>query len=96
MPRIGSITPGSSGRCLQGSGYGSRLKISVSLPLDDVEFLDGYIRSHGVGSRSAAVRKAVGLLRASELGSAYGDAWQEWFDSGEEAVWETASVDAIA
>ena len=68
----------------------------MSLPLDDVEFLDGYMRSHGVGSRSAVVRKAVGLLRASELGSAYGDAWREGFDSGEETAWETASGDGIA
>ena len=68
----------------------------MSLPLDDVEFLDGYARSHGVGSRSAVVRKAVGLLRASELGSAYGDAWQEWFDSGEGTAWETAVGDGIA
>lgn len=71
------------------------MKISVSLPEDDVEFLDGYVRSQGVGSRSAVVRKAVGLLRASELGSAYGDAWQEWFDSGAEVVWETAVGDGI-
>ena len=68
----------------------------MSLPPDDVEFLDGYARSHGVESRSAAVRRAVGLLRSAELGSAYGEAWEEWFDSGEEAVWETASGDGIA
>lgn len=72
------------------------MRISVSLSSDDVEFLDGYMRSHGVGSRSAAVRKAVGLLRASELGSAYGNAWQEWFDSGEETAWETTVGDGIA
>ena len=68
----------------------------MSLPPDDVEFLDGYVRSHGVGSRSAAVRRAVGLLRASELGSAYEEAWQEWFDLGEETAWETAVGDGIA
>ena len=72
------------------------MKISVSLPEEDVEFLDGYVRSRGVGSRSAVVRKAVGLLRASELGSAYENAWQEWFDSGEETAWETAVGDGIA
>ena len=68
----------------------------MSLPPEDVEFLDGYARSQGVGSRSAVVRRAVGLLRASELGSAYEEAWQEWVDSGEETAWETAVGDGIA
>jgi Arc/MetJ-type ribon-helix-helix transcriptional regulator len=72
------------------------MKISVSLPSDDVEFLDGYVRSQRVGSRSAVVRKAVGLLSASELGSACEDALQEWSDSGEATAWETAVGDGIA
>lgn len=94
--RICPITPGYGSRCLRRSGYDGCMKISVSLPEDDVEFLDGYVRSQGVGSRSAVVRKAVGLLRASELGSAYEEAWQEWFDSGEATAWETAVGDGIA
>ena len=53
-------------------------------------------RTQGAMSRSAVVCKAVGLLRAYELGSAYEEAWREWFDSGEDAVWETAVGDGIA
>ena len=96
--RLRSIPLGYGGRCVQRSDYDARVKISVSLPEDDVEFLDGDVRSQGVGSGypPAVVRKAVGLLRASELGSAYEEAWQEWFDSDEEAVWETAVGDGIA
>ena len=71
------------------------MKISVSLPRDDVEFLDDYVRSQGVGSRSAVVRKAVGLLRTSDLGAAYEETWQEWIDSDEESLWETAIGDGI-
>ena len=41
------------------------MKVSVSLPDDDVEFLDAYARSQGIESRSAVVHKAVRLLRAS-------------------------------
>ena len=81
---------------MQPTGYDSHMKISVSLPQDDVEFLDDYARSQGAGSRSAVVRKAVGLLRASDLVAAYEETWQEWTDSGEEAVWDTAVGDGIA
>ena len=43
------------------------MKLSVSLPAEDVEFLDQYARSLGARSRSAVIRRAVRLLRASEL-----------------------------
>lgn len=72
------------------------MKISVSLPADDVEFLNTYARSQGIASRSAAVQKAVQLLRASERGQAYEDAWQEWSSSGEEHVWAPATGDGIS
>ena len=52
------------------------MKISVSLPTEDVEFLDDYAKSLGIGSRSAVVRRAVRLLRASGLGQAYAEAWE--------------------
>ena len=47
------------------------MKLSVSLPDDDIDFLDGYAREHGIQSRSAAVQRAIRLLRASQLESAY-------------------------
>ena len=46
------------------------MKVSVSLPDADVEYLDAYAQAQGLDSRSAAVQKAVRLLRASELGAA--------------------------
>ena len=66
----------------------------MSLPDDDVEFLDRYAATRGIDSRSAAVQKAVRLLRASELGAAYEDAWSEWSEvEGED--WETTIGDGI-
>jgi Arc/MetJ-type ribon-helix-helix transcriptional regulator len=53
------------------------MKVSVSLPDEDVEFLDAYAESRGIASRSAVVHKAVRLLRASGLGAAYEQAWDE-------------------
>ncbi|MGB5759111.1 MAG: ribbon-helix-helix domain-containing protein [Acidimicrobiales bacterium] len=72
------------------------MKVSVSLPDEDVEYLDGYAKSQGLGSRSAALQKAVRLLRASELGAAYEDAWTEWVESDDGDVWEAATADGLA
>jgi Arc/MetJ-type ribon-helix-helix transcriptional regulator len=71
------------------------MKVSVSLPAEDVEFLDAYAGSQGIGSRSAVVHKAVGLLRASELGDAYEDAFASWSDEGEAAAWDAATADGL-
>ena len=71
------------------------MKLSVSLPVEDVEFLDEYARTLGVGSRSAVIQRAVRLLRATELGPAYADAWEEWQASGEAGLWESTVGDGI-
>jgi len=69
------------------------MKVSVSLPDDDVEFLDTYAEREGIASRSAVLHKAVRLLRASELGAAYEDAWGEWEAGADSALWESATGD---
>lgn len=71
------------------------MKVSVSLPDDDVEYLDRYASTQGLASRSAALHRAVRLLRASELGAAYEDAWNEWAHAGEAAVWEPTAADGL-
>ncbi len=70
------------------------MKVSVSLPEEDVEFLDAYAASQGFASRSAALHKAVRLLRASELGAAYEDAWNDWSDDDAD-LWEVTVADGI-
>jgi Arc/MetJ-type ribon-helix-helix transcriptional regulator len=71
------------------------MKVSVSLPVEDVDFLDEYAAAQRMGSRSAAVHKAVRLLRASELGPAYEDAWTEWADGGDGDLWESTTEDGL-
>jgi Arc/MetJ-type ribon-helix-helix transcriptional regulator len=71
------------------------MKLSVSLPDDDVSFLDRYTRSRGMASRSAAVHRAVELLRAEELGPAYADAWETWGADDAEA-WEGTVGDGLS
>lgn len=71
------------------------MKVSVSLPDDDVEFLDAYAQSQGIESRSAVIHKAVGLLRTSELGEAYEDAFTSWHDEGEAPAWDVVTSDGL-
>lgn len=71
------------------------MKISVSIPGEDVEYLDEYARSRGLGSRSAAVHKAVRLLRAAELGAEYESAWEEWSTTEHEEAWEQVVRDGL-
>ena len=71
------------------------MKLSVSLPDEDIDFLDAYAQEQGIGSRSAAVHEAVRLLRAVELSDDYQQAWSDWSESGEDAVWDAALTDAL-
>lgn len=71
------------------------MKVSVSLPEEDVEFLDSYAESQGLPSRSAVVHKAVRLLRGAELAPAYEDAFASWEDSEDAADWDVTTSDNL-
>ena len=71
------------------------MKVSVSLPGEDVQFLDQYAKVEGLASRSAAVHLAVRLLRAAELGAAYEDAWEPWSAGDDAEAWEVTSSDGL-
>ncbi len=72
------------------------MKLSVSLPDEDVRFLDEYAEEQGTGSRSAAVHRAVQLLRAAGLGEAYETAWTDWGESEDSRLWETTVDDGLS
>ena len=69
------------------------MKISISVPEEDVKFLDSYATSHRVASRSAAVQRAIRLLRASELTDSYAAAFSEWADDSTGDAWDAATAD---
>jgi len=71
------------------------MKVSVSLPEEDVQYLDAYADAQGLGSRSAALHKAVRLLRAAELGAEYAQAWEAWDTSDEAVEWERTAADGL-
>ena len=71
------------------------MKLSVSLPEDDVAALDAYARTAGLTSRSAALRHAVALLRTTDLESDYAAAWDEWDASGARDAWASTTADGV-
>ena len=70
------------------------MKVSVSIPAEDVRFLDEYAREQGLESRSAALHRAVRLLRTAELAEAYRAAWEEW-DIEDAAFWNRTVADGL-
>lgn len=71
------------------------MKVSVSLPGEDVQFLDEYAKEQGLESRSAALHRAVRLLRTAELGGTYEAAWEEWAAGAEGNQWESTTGDGL-
>lgn len=71
------------------------MKVSVSLPNEDVEFLDAYAQAEGFQSRSAVLHKAVRLLRGTKLDAAYEEAFQDWEERGQASDWEVTANDGI-
>ena len=71
------------------------MKLSVSLPPEDVAFVDDYARREGSASRSLVLHQAIQLLRAAELETAYADAYGEWADGDDGAAWDQSSADGV-
>lgn len=72
------------------------MKLSVSIPEQDLEFIDVYASAHGVETRSGVVQRALTLLRTTELGEDYAAAWAEWDASEDGDLWEAVTADGIA
>jgi Arc/MetJ-type ribon-helix-helix transcriptional regulator len=67
------------------------MKISVSLPEEDVTFLDSYTAS----SRSAAIHEAINLLRQEGLKKEYEAAFEEWDGTEDARLWDNTVADGI-
>ena len=66
------------------------MKISVSLPDEDVRFLDEHATN-----RSAALHEAVALLRERHLADQYAEAFREWEAAPDAALWDAATPDGL-
>ncbi|GAB4047983.1 ribbon-helix-helix domain-containing protein [Catellatospora paridis] len=72
------------------------MKLSVSLPEEDIDFIDDYAGRRGSASRSAVLHRAIDLLRASELEDAYAAAFDEWDASEDGELWSATAADGLA
>ena len=71
------------------------MKLSVSLADEDVEFLDAYAQAKRLPSRSAALQRAVRLLRTSDLAEAYEGAFEDWTTDPDAELWESTVADGL-
>lgn len=71
------------------------MKLSISLPAEEVGFVDDYARSQGIRSRSGVIQAAIRLLRTSQLADDYASAWAEWTEE-DARLWDRAADDGIA
>lgn len=69
------------------------MKLSVSLPQEDVEFVDEYSARTGSASRSSVIHEAIALLRQASLQDAYAAAFDEWDGSDDTTLWDAAVAD---
>ena len=67
----------------------------MSVAAEDVEFLDAYARKHKLQSRSAAVSRAIRVLRMEDLKSAYSEAWEDWQTGTDAELWDSTSGDGL-
>ena len=71
------------------------MKLSVSIPDDDVVFLDAFAARAGMESRSAVVQQAIAMLKAAELTRDYAKAFDEWAASDDDAAWDRTAGDGL-
>ncbi|MDH6623441.1 Arc/MetJ-type ribon-helix-helix transcriptional regulator [Streptomyces sp. LBL] len=71
------------------------MKISVSLPQEDVAFVDDYASRTDAESRSAVIHAAIELLRQAQLEQEYTEAFAEWDGSEDAKFWDQFSGDGL-
>ncbi|MFE1251826.1 type II toxin-antitoxin system ParD family antitoxin [Streptomyces sp. NPDC058735] len=71
------------------------MKISVSLPQEDVAFVDEYAARTEADSRSAVIHAAIELLRQAQLEQEYTEAFAEWDASDDAGPWNGTSGDGV-
>lgn len=70
------------------------MKVSLSIPAEDLAFLDAYVDEHALPSRSAGVHAAIRALRTAALPAAYAGAWADFDD--EAGDWEPTAADGLS
>ena len=66
------------------------MKFSGNMPADDLEFLDQQVAAGKYRSRSAALTKAVRMLREADMHDAYVEAFADI-----DPIWDTVTADGL-
>ena len=70
-------------------------KLSISVDPSLAQFIDSYQADNKVPTKSEVVERALKLLQKVELQREYAEAYAEWEESGEAAVWEATVGDGL-
>lgn len=71
------------------------MKVSVSIPDDDLAYVQTQVASGRYPTRSAVMHAAIRSLRTRDLEAQYAEAARDWRESGEEAVWDVTNADGL-
>ncbi|HEX6501000.1 MAG TPA: ribbon-helix-helix domain-containing protein [Micromonosporaceae bacterium] len=71
------------------------MKLSVSLPEEDVAFVDEYAARTRAASRSSVLHEAIEMLRMAEIEADYVAAWDEWERSPDARLWDATAPDGL-
>jgi putative addiction module CopG family antidote len=71
------------------------VKVSVSIPEEDLAYVESQIAAGRFPSRSAVMHAAIKSLRTRDLEAQYAAAAKEWVESGEDVVWDAAIADGL-
>lgn len=72
------------------------MKLSISLPEEDLAFLDEYAEKQRITSRSSVIHEAITMLRTAGMEDAYAAAWDEWDESADAELWQATAGDGLA
>ena len=72
------------------------MKVSVSLPDEDVEFLDRYAASSGHRLSIRRTPQGRPPAQGDGVGPAYEQAWADWASDDDSDLWETTTGDGLA
>lgn len=70
-------------------------KMSVSVDEELVRFVERYQTAHEVRTKSEVVERALQLLRDEELIQQYMEAFKEWRESDDVALWDATLADGL-
>jgi hypothetical protein len=71
------------------------MRLNLTLDNEWLKFIAKYQAENQLQSKSEVIKLALELLKQQDLQDQYKLAYEEWRDSGEEAIWEAVVGDGL-